>query len=157
VDAGDLKSPGRKRPCRFEPCPGHQLPLTGLDFFAPAGIDVATGRASPGRNPDGAPDRNRAREARRGRIPMKVRAYAIVALALLGSSGCLVGPDDLRPESPTPPSWGEIDSKAAPEPARAIPQPIAATWWTTFDDAQLGSLVGRAMRANLDGRQAGGR
>jgi outer membrane protein, multidrug efflux system len=85
---------------------------------------------------------------------MTVRASAIAALMLLGASGCLVGPDYLRPESPTAPSWGEIDSKAAPEPARAIPQPVAATWWTTFDDAQLGSLVERAMRANLDVRQA---
>jgi outer membrane protein, multidrug efflux system len=85
-------------------------------------------------------------------------AHAIVALALLGASGCMVGPNYVRPESPTPPAFGELASPdGAAERAATAPQPVAATWWTTFDDEHLRSLIERAMGANLDVRQAAAR
>ena len=67
----------------------------------------------------------------------------------------MVGPDYLRPREPESPSWGELETRSdADQTSEAVPQPVAATWWTTFDDAQLASLIERAMRANLDVRQA---
>jgi outer membrane protein, multidrug efflux system len=86
---------------------------------------------------------------------MTARAHAIVALALLGASGCMVGPNYVRPESPAPSDWGELASRdGEAKSVGSAPQPVAATWWTTFDDDRLRSLIERAMRANLDVRQA---
>src|SRR5258706_2595839 len=93
--------------------------------------------------------------ARRSEADMTARAHAIVALALLGASGCMVGHNYVRPESPTPSDWGELASRdGAGKSVGSASQPVAATWWTTFDDDRLHSLIERAMRANLDVRQA---
>lgn len=67
----------------------------------------------------------------------------------------MVGPDYLRPREPESPSWGELETRSdADQTSEAMPQPVAATWWTTFGDTQLASLIERAIRATLDVRQA---
>jgi len=76
---------------------------------------------------------------------------SLARLTLVGISivGCSVGPDYRPTPARTPTSWvspltnGLSDQAAAP-----------ATWWASFNDAELNSLVQRAMRANLDLRVA---
>ncbi len=67
----------------------------------------------------------------------------IVALGL-ALGGCMVGPDYQRPDVAMPERWSE--------PSR--PAPSAATgstpWWQDGGDAELGSLIERALKNNLD-------
>jgi outer membrane protein, multidrug efflux system len=85
---------------------------------------------------------------------MMARAHAIMAIAL-AAAGCAVGPNYLRPEDPASVGWGELASRSdAAGRSEAVSQPVAATWWTTFDDDRLHSLIERALSANLDVRQA---
>jgi NodT family efflux transporter outer membrane factor (OMF) lipoprotein len=73
------------------------------------------------------------------------------ALALLLGASCTVGPDYVRPDlsARTGSTWVEADAKA-PE-RRESPSAAAelATWWRAFDDAELASLVERALVGNL--------
>jgi multidrug efflux system outer membrane protein len=70
-------------------------------------------------------------------------------LLLLGIVGCAVGPNYQMPEMRVPAKWSE-----APQPG-VTTQPLHVTrWWGTFNDPQLDSLVERAVRSNLDLRQA---
>lgn len=66
---------------------------------------------------------------------------APLVLALL--AGCSVGPNYHAPELPVPASYGEPAAVAAPgttvDPGR---------WWDRFDDAELSSLVTRALKGN---------
>ncbi len=64
-------------------------------------------------------------------------------------AGCTVGPDYKPPEVPVPESW----SAAPPEVQRDAEAEIAV-WWQRFGDPQLTSLIERAVRNNLDLRQA---
>jgi outer membrane protein, multidrug efflux system len=73
----------------------------------------------------------------------RAAAFAIaVSLALI--AGCTVGPDYHPPESRAPGQWssplagGETDSP-----------PADASWWKTFNDPQLDSLIARASQSNL--------
>ena len=63
-------------------------------------------------------------------------------------SACAVGPDYVRPETPT--------AGAFPE---ATPGGVAVgeKWWQGFDDAQLSAFVEQALVANVDVRVAAGR
>ena len=80
----------------------------------------------------------------------------LLLLALL-LSGCTVGRDFSPPQADAPPSW----TKDALQPtakgdatSAASTGPVAAAWWTSFDDPTLTSLITRASSANLDLRQA---
>src|SRR6185295_14095381 len=79
----------------------------------------------------------------------------IVALLLLYTAGCMVGPNYRRPDVVTPPSWGEL-APAAPPAGRsdAIADGIPTAWWTTFDDELLTSLIVRTVQSNLTLQQA---
>ena len=64
-------------------------------------------------------------------------------------SGCAVGPDYEKPALKGPAAWGGADAaKIASEAAEL------GRWWTVFQDAALDSLVERAVRSNLDLRDA---
>ncbi|MGN6496373.1 MAG: TolC family protein, partial [Tsuneonella sp.] len=65
---------------------------------------------------------------------------APVFLALAALGGCTVGPDYAPPASTVPAAYGE------PQPAGAAVDP--AQWWTAFGDAELTSLVERALAQN---------
>jgi len=71
---------------------------------------------------------------------------APLALAplLLGVSGCTVGPDYERPETTIAENWLEP----------AVPGPVDADWWSSFGDAQLASLIERAIASSPDLREA---
>ena len=64
-------------------------------------------------------------------------------------SGCAVGPNYRSPQTKAPAQWNE--SLAGGETNSVI---TTTQWWTNFNDSELDSLVGRAVRSNLDLRIA---
>lgn len=74
-------------------------------------------------------------------------------VCLLIQAGC-VGPDFHPPKPVVPADWTGPAARATSQPASA-PTPVdLAAWWTTYNDPVLTSLVQRAIRGNLDLRQA---
>jgi multidrug efflux system outer membrane protein len=69
-------------------------------------------------------------------------AAALMAAAL---AGCMtVGPDYKRPQADMPEQW----------PGATTAEPVSATWWKTYNDPVLDTLVDEALLLNLDLRQA---
>ncbi|MGH7995244.1 MAG: efflux transporter outer membrane subunit [Opitutaceae bacterium] len=62
--------------------------------------------------------------------------------AVLG--GCMVGPHYHAPQPKLPPSYSEAKPAASESPE------ALETWWTTFHDPTLDSLIERALRNNRD-------
>jgi len=81
---------------------------------------------------------------------------AIVLLAtIVGAGGCMVGPDYRRPDTSTPPSFGELAPTAAPDGrSDAVAGGTPTAWWTSFDDRLLTSLIERTVAQNLTLKQA---
>jgi outer membrane protein, multidrug efflux system len=77
--------------------------------------------------------------------------FAVLA-GLLPVAGCLVGPDYHAPETASPPQWSSPLAGGTTN-LRAVD----AAWWKTFHDAELDSLVTRAVQSNLDLRAAAAR
>ncbi|HEY3762110.1 MAG TPA: efflux transporter outer membrane subunit [Verrucomicrobiae bacterium] len=83
---------------------------------------------------------------------MKINYLSSVVLLALIAAGCAVGPNYQRPAAGAPSQWaapmagGETNSSAS-----------LAAWWTNFNDAELDSLIARAVRSNLDLQVAGAR
>jgi outer membrane protein, multidrug efflux system len=72
------------------------------------------------------------------------RALTIFVIAL---SGCVLGPDYQRPQTPLPTDYSDgAAAKAAPGSATAI----GADWWKLYDDPILDDLVATALTENLD-------
>ena len=78
---------------------------------------------------------------------MKIRT--LVALVAAGISGCMVGPDYVRPTVESPEAW-RIEYPKAAEVANT-------RWWEQFGDPVLNGLVENALRENLDVRIAAAR
>src|SRR3954467_3506057 len=73
------------------------------------------------------------------------------AAALLALAACTVGPDYEAPTPPVPGAWKEGGSPLDPATSRVNSQAaVVAEWWKTFRDAELTSLVDRALESNLD-------
>ncbi|MBN8515331.1 efflux transporter outer membrane subunit [Accumulibacter sp.] len=71
-----------------------------------------------------------------------MRKSLLAALLALLASGCMIGPDYLRPQVETPPAWRLSDTAA---------NDLANTaWWKQFDDPVLDDLVNTALRNNHD-------
>jgi outer membrane protein, multidrug efflux system len=76
-----------------------------------------------------------------------LRRFAISCV--VGASGCAVGPDYHRSPASAPAAWisplanGVTDKASAP-----------SSWWASFNDAELDSLIERAAKSNLDLRVA---
>lgn len=81
-------------------------------------------------------------------IPMKTKAV-ISALFLLLAAGCTVGPDYQPPISNAPAQWSDNLSNSITSQNDQIGE-----WWKLFHDAELDSLIKRAVMANLDLRIA---
>ena len=80
---------------------------------------------------------------------------AVLLVASFAASGCMVGPDYVKPESPMPngspaPDAWHIAATAGMEQGEATLQ----TWWSVFNDPTLDGLIGRARAQNLDISQA---
>ena len=71
-----------------------------------------------------------------------------VSIMLVGTvlvAGCSVGPDYRRPDDVLAPAWLEAQrAEFDTQPATLV------NWWTEFNDAELNSLVERAVKSNLD-------
>jgi NodT family efflux transporter outer membrane factor (OMF) lipoprotein len=62
---------------------------------------------------------------------------ALLAVAVLQSSGCAVGPNYHTPVVPTTPTYKEVGNW---RPAQPNDQNLGGTWWTIFQDPQLDAL-----------------
>jgi multidrug efflux system outer membrane protein len=75
-----------------------------------------------------------------------VRVLGVIALSWL-STGCLVGPNYMRPEMPTPQQFRFVEGAQAESLADA-------PWFKVFDDPALQALIKDAIASNLDLRAA---
>ena len=95
--------------------------------------------------------------------PNAVRPYGMgciglpfaLAMALLLTMGCAVGPKYVRPPVETPPAYKEIPQAAAKEPEFwRTSQPSDGTdrgkWWRVFNDPQLNQLEEKASSSNQE-------
>jgi len=71
------------------------------------------------------------------------------AVLIFAVAGCLVGPDYAKPDLAMPDQWN-----APLENGEQEGTPQVVQWWRSFGDAQLDSLVERALAANFDLRVA---
>jgi hypothetical protein len=74
-------------------------------------------------------------------------AFVLVVLFTLALlvSGCMVGPDFVKPEAEVEPGWMEKeDQRIKSEPADF------SHWWTVFNDPVLDNLIETAYQQNLD-------
>jgi outer membrane protein, multidrug efflux system len=86
---------------------------------------------------------------------MRTRSSLLLLTVLLSS--CTLGPDFTSPKPDTPASWTPNALQPAPKaaaPSSATTAPVTATWWASFNDPTLTSLIARASGANLDLKQA---
>ena len=60
-------------------------------------------------------------------------------------AGCTVGPDYHQPTDHAPDAWSSPVAGGLTDSAAE-----AASWWSSFNDAELNSLIERAVKANLD-------
>lgn len=72
---------------------------------------------------------------------------SIFALSVL-LCACTVTPDYIAPKTDLPTHWQNSTN------AQALDKKILATWWTTFNDAQLSELISKSLSGNLDLRNA---
>jgi outer membrane protein, multidrug efflux system len=77
------------------------------------------------------------------------RAFSSLAILLLGA--CTVGPNYSRPATPVPPAYSEPHSAAGPSDAEL------GSWWNSFGDKELDTLINRAIAQNLDVETAAAR
>ncbi len=82
---------------------------------------------------------------------MRARVYLSFCWLAAGLAGCTVGPDYTPPELAVPATWSA--APAAPDAAGAVEAELA-TWWQRFGDPTLTTLIGQAVRSNLDLRIA---
>src|SRR6201999_1169435 len=79
---------------------------------------------------------------------LPLMAYLSVPMLGIGIAGCTVGPNYQSPEI------AEAPRRTSPESAgvssRTVEGEIDQTWWKTFRDPQLSSLVERLVTQNLD-------
>jgi len=78
---------------------------------------------------------------------MKLSVAWLLPLSFL-LSACAVGPDYVRPETPTAAAFPEATAGGAA---------VGEKWWQGFGDAQLNAFVEQALVANVDVRVAAGR
>jgi multidrug efflux system outer membrane protein len=80
-----------------------------------------------------------------------------VALLLAPLVGCTVGPNFTRPQPDVPAAWSASASPAAGGQLSQVTTAVAddaATWWTSFNDPELTSLIARVTAENLDAKEA---
>jgi outer membrane protein, multidrug efflux system len=82
-------------------------------------------------------------------IATKTSSRLLVIVLTAVPLGCSVGPNFTRPDPHVPPQW----SAAATTSSALNAEPVV-TWWTTFQEPTLVSLIERSTAANLDLRAA---
>jgi NodT family efflux transporter outer membrane factor (OMF) lipoprotein len=80
-----------------------------------------------------------------------VKAPLSVLALIAGLTACAAGPSYRTPPPDEPPSFSAATALKPLEPSAPKPPPVdLATWWRGLNDAELDSLVERAVRSNLD-------
>jgi multidrug efflux system outer membrane protein len=79
------------------------------------------------------------------------RGFSWVVFAALAAYGCSVGPNYHSPKMEVSPQWSELPASGV---VGGAPVAQLSYWWTVFGDAQLNSLIARAIQSNLDLRIA---
>jgi multidrug efflux system outer membrane protein len=80
----------------------------------------------------------------------------LAVLFLLSLAGCAtVGPEYVPPETTVSTDWHTPLNRGLT--AGETDPPVLATWWNTLNDPQLSSLIERAVKGNLDIKEAGAR
>ena len=93
------------------------------------------------------------------RIPY-IPSVVLVALSAAALASCTVGPNFKSPSPDVPATWSSSAAPAASGQISQIsrittsPADDATTWWTSFDDPELTSLVDRVAAENLDAKEA---
>ena len=89
---------------------------------------------------------------------MTSRTLRSVTLASLGCAlaGCAVGPNFVKPKPDVPPQWSATAAANGTEGAAHVNSERAQTvsWWSSFNDPKLTSLVQQSAAQNLDVKQA---
>lgn len=67
---------------------------------------------------------------------MQIKLPPLALCVLL--TGCMVGPDYVRPTAPTPAAYREAEGWKVAQPADAAPR---GSWWEAFNDPELNALV----------------
>ncbi len=76
---------------------------------------------------------------------MKRNLFLALAVMAAAAGGCAVGPNYQRPSVSTPAQWSEPLAGGETNGVAALTE-----WWTNFHDAELDSLIQRAVQSNLD-------
>jgi len=82
-----------------------------------------------------------------------VNALRLIVLGLIAAlTACAVGPNYRTPKPDEPPSFAanSAANSAAFGAEATAPPPDLAAWWRALNDAELDSLVDRAVKSNLD-------
>lgn len=80
------------------------------------------------------------------RFPCKSFSLAAVLfLCLIMGSGCMVGPNYIKPATEMPKTWVEKSQEISTETPSDL-----AHWWTVFKDQTLDSLIEQSIKANKD-------
>lgn len=78
-----------------------------------------------------------------------------LAFGLCWLTGCTVGPRFEPPNPSLPTEWKGATASESARISTTVPEPVTlVAWWTSFDDRTLSSLIERAIRSNLNLRQA---
>jgi NodT family efflux transporter outer membrane factor (OMF) lipoprotein len=80
----------------------------------------------------------------------RANTLLLFALSLIMAS-CAVGPNYHAPKTVAPPAFVAAPSPAAAVSSTKAPAPVdLASWWRSFNDPELDSLIDRAIQANPD-------
>src|SRR6266851_10339575 len=76
---------------------------------------------------------------------MRLLIYTAALAASVLAAGCVLGPNYTRPRVPVPGQW-----TVAPARGTSAKPTANEAWWSSFQDAELNSLIERASGQNLD-------
>lgn len=82
----------------------------------------------------------------------RATAAILAALGAAALAGCAVGPSYKKPAIETPARYGELPASRGEAPV-SLPEPSQGDitrWWVQFHDAELQTLIGQAVKSNLD-------
>jgi len=78
-----------------------------------------------------------------------------LCMAMLTASGCMVGPDYVRPQTEAPAEWsGLAEAPKGQTPIAITGEPDLTQWWKQFNDPVMTGLIEEALKANLDLKSA---
>jgi outer membrane protein, multidrug efflux system len=90
--------------------------------------------------------------------PFRTRRAIVLLCTAAFAAGCNVGPDYKAPQVQVTSGYGDLNlptTMPTTQMSRTTAAPIPLVeWWTTFGDAELDSLIERAVKSNWDLRQA---